>query len=378
MAKSRAANNMGTVRQRSDGRWEGRYTAPDGKQHSVYGKTAAACTAALRAAQREVDSGHWIEPSKLTVSEWIDIWLKDYQAHTTARTLYVYSQTARLHIKPVIGQIKLARLSAMHVRRVINTMADKGLSPRYIHNAHGIMSIAFNAAVSDGIIKQNPAKGIKTPQRPKTKFNIIDRDKFGEFIEAAQKDANSNLLIFALLTGLRASELRGLTWSAVDLNNGTINVYRQITSNTPYHFSPPKDGSARIIELSEQAIALLKKQKRDLAALQLAAGHKWESSEIVNDLVFRSAKGRVISESVMHKAAHSVGAQIGLAALHPHDLRHSYAVAALRSGLDVKTLQHNLGHKTATMTLDVYADYTIDAGKVGAQKLSSYFADLSI
>ena len=378
MANSRAANNMGTVRKRSDGRWEGRYTALDGKQHSVYGKSAAACTEALRAAQRDVDSGHWIEPSKLTVAEWMGIWLKDYQAHTSPRTVFVYEQIARLHIVPVIGEIKLARLSPMHVRRVINTMIDKGLSPRYIHNTHGVLSVALNAAMKDGIIKANPAKDIKTPPRAKTKFNIIDRDKFGAFIEAARKDANGNALIFALLTGLRASELRGLTWAAIDLNNGTMNIYQQLAKIAPLQFSPPKYGSTRIIELTEQAIALLKQQKKELAALRLAAGDKWETNDIVNDLVFRSAKGHFISESVMHKATHAIGAQIGVPALHPHDLRHSYAVASLRSGMDIKTLQHNMGHKNAAMTLDVYADYTVDAGKVGAQKLSSYFSDFSI
>ena len=62
--------------------------------------------------------------------------------------------------------------------------------------------------------------------------------------------------------------------------------------------------------------------------------------------------------------------------LHPHDLRHSYAVAALRSGIDVKTVQHNPGHKSATMTLDTYAAYTSDACKTGAKKLSNYFSGL--
>jgi integrase len=60
-------------------------------------------------------------------------------------------------------------------------------------------------------------------------------------------------------------------------------------------------------------------------------------------------------------------------ALHPHDLRHSYAVAALRSGIDVKTVQNNLGHRYAAMTLDTYAAYTTDAGKVGAELFSAYW-----
>jgi site-specific recombinase XerD len=80
-------------------------------------------------------------------------------------------------------------------------------------------------------------------------------------------------------------------------------------------------------------------------------------------------------EKTIADAVRNVGAAIGIPALHPHDLRHSYAVAALRSGADVKSVQHNLGHKTSSMTVDIYAAYSEDAGKESAKKLSDYFAN---
>ena len=364
---------MGSIRKRSDGRWEGRYTDPYGDQKSVYGKTQAECAKALKAKQHEVDTGHWLEPSKLTVAEWFVIFLRDYQAHTTARTVKVYNEQARLHIIPIIGTVKLTKLSSMHVRRVINIMIDKNLSANYIHHTHGVLSVALNAAIEANLIKQNPATGIKTPTRAKTKFHIVDRDLFPQFVEAARQDANSNAMIFMLLTGLRVSELRGLQWNAIDFTNATMNIHQQLSDRKPLTFTPPKDNSSRLIELTPHALNMLKKQKKDLAAMRLKAGDKWEHNDIVDDLVFRSARGHFLSESVLHKAVHSVGAKIGIPELHPHDLRHSYAVASIRSGMDIKTVQHNMGHKNAAMTLDVYAAYTIDAGKVGAQRLSAYF-----
>ena len=377
MGKKRAANNMGTVRKRSDGRWEARYTAPNGKQRSIYGQTAAACTAALRAIQNEIDLGKYIERSNLSVTEWFEIWLRDYQQHTTTRTRQVYAELAKLHILPVIGNIQIPELSPMHIRRFISVMSEKGLSANYIHHAHGVISVALNAAIEAGIIKTNPAKGVKTPPRAKTKFNIIDRPLIPYFIKAAQKDVNGNALIFALFTGLRAAELRALSWQSVDFDKTTIDICRQLPCHNPLGFVPPKDNSSRVIEITPQALAILKQQKKRLAELQLAAGEKWEDSDIVNNLVFRSAKGHFLAESVMQKACRRIGAEIGIPNLHPHDLRHSYAVAALRSGIDVKTLQHNLGHKNAAITLDIYAAYTTDAGKVGAEKLAAYFPEIS-
>lgn len=380
MSKSgtRAPNGMGSIRKRKDGTYEGRYTGADGEQHSVYAKTSKACGEALRAATHSVDAGTWLEPSTLSVAQWLDTWLSDYQGHTTPRTVEVYRGLVDRYIVPVIGVVRLNTLSSIHVRKVISEMQKKGRAVSTIRSAHGVISAACNAAIEANLLKANPAEGMKLPQRVKTKFNIVDREQIPSFVAAAREDVNGNALIFLLLTGLRASELRGLQWADVDLDAASMHIHQQIPCHGVPAFAPPKDNSVRTIELTPQAVNLLRQQRKDQAAARLAAGEKWETSELVDDLVFRSARGHFLSESVLAKATHAVGAKIGIPELHPHDLRHSYAVAALRSGADIKTVQSNLGHKNAAMTLDVYAAYTTDAGKVAAEKLSKYFEDALI
>lgn len=377
MSKSgtRALNGMGSIRKRKDGTYEGRYTGSDGKQHSVYAKTPKACGEALRAATHSVDNGSWLEPSTLSVAQWLNIWLTDYQGHTTERTVHVYRGLVDRYISPVIGVVRLTALSPIHIRKVVSEMQRKGRAVSTIRNAHGVISAACNAAIEAKLLKVNPAEGMKLPQRVKTKFHIVDREQIPAFVTAARDDVNGNALIFLLLTGLRASELRGLQWADVDLDAASMNIHQQIPCHGTPAFASPKDGSARTIQLTPQAVALLKQQRKDQAAARLAAGEKWEKGDLVDDLVFRSARGHFLSESVLAKATHATGAKIGVPELHPHDLRHSYAVAALRSGADIKTVQNNLGHKNAAMTLDIYAAYTTDAGKVAAEKLSKYFGD---
>lgn len=376
MSKSgtRAPNGMGSIRQRADGRWEGRYTAPDGRQHSVIRKDPKSCAAALREAMHTVDTGSWREPSRMTVAEWLTIWLRDYQVHTTASTVAHYTDMVSRYVAPVIGQIKLTTLAPMHVRRVIAQLQTDGRAVSTIHNVYGVVSAAMAAAIEAGLIKENPASHMKLPKRTRTDFHVVDREQIPAFIAAAQEDVNGSALIFALYTGLRAGELRGLQWADVDLDAATINVRRQIASHGKPTVTPPKYSSTRLIQLPPQAVVLLRQQRKDQAAARLAAGDRWESGELVDDLVFRSARGHYLAESVLVKATHAVGARIGIPELHPHDLRHSYAVAALRSGVDVKTVQHNLGHRNAAMTLDVYAAYTSDAGKTGAEKLAKYLS----
>jgi integrase len=362
---------MGSIRQRKDGRWEGRYTAPDGKQKSVYASTPEECGKQLRAKQHEIDTGAWREPSSMTVSEWLDIWLADYQTHNADRTVMKYKSITDKHFKPVLGNIKIMKLLPLHIRRLITSM--KGLKPITIKNYVRILGASMNCAIEAGLIKSNPVDHAKLPRIQPTKFTVVDRADIPAFITAANNTDYANELLLMLYTGLRVGELRGLQWVDVDLDNGTIHVQRQLhpVNHDMQRFSAPKYGEDRIIHIPEDAITILKNQRKKQAEQRLAAGG-WEDDAVTRNLVFRIPSGHAHNDRTIYKAVKAVGKAIGKPELHPHDLRHSYAVAALRSGIDVKTVQHNLGHKTAQMTLDVYAAYTEDAGKAAAATFSNY------
>lgn len=376
MAK-RAANNMGTVRQRSDGRWEGRYTASDGKQHSVYALTQPACTAALRAAMNDVDNGIWQKPSMITVSEWLEIWLKDYQGDNSELTVLKYRSITRNNFVPTIGAVKLTKLSPVHIRRFLTAMKAKDLSQVTISNYLRILKTALNAAVEAKLIKESPANGITVSRGKVKKFNVVDKAMFPGFIKAANETKYGNELTLMLYTGLRVGELRGLRWSDIDFAANTMSIRRQLhpKSQSSKRITVPKYNEERTVYLPQPAITVLKAQRVKQNEQRLAAGAEWVDNEVTHDLVFRMETGVEHGEKTIADAVRNVGSAIGIPALHPHDLRHSYAVAALRSGADVKSVQHNLGHKTSSMTVDIYAAYSEDAGKESAKKLSDYFAN---
>lgn len=370
---TRASNGMGSIRQRPDGRWEARYTTPQGKQVSLYAKSEAEVTKKLRTALHDMDVGAWIEPSRMTVADWLTVWLSDYQAHTTGRTLETYNSVLKNHVVPIIGTVKMKSLSQMHVRRIISKMQKNNKSPSTIRHVCGVLGASMKCAIEAGLINQNPMDGIKLPRRIKKQFHVVDREQIPSFIAAAQNTAFPNELVFMLLTGLRAGEIRGLRWEDVDFDAGTLHVTRQLHAVThKERFTPPKDGEDRVIQLATNAIDVLKAQKKRQAEQRIAAGTEWNEDDISRGLVFRQRTGRPHTETSMYKAVKAAGTAIGIPELHPHDLRHSYAVAAIRSGADIKTVQHNLGHRSASITLDTYAAYTSDAGKEGAKKLSEY------
>jgi len=369
--KTRASNGMGSVRQRADGRWEGRYTAPDGQQKSVYGKTEKEVTAKLRGAMHTIDVGAWREPSKMTVADWLCIWLTDYQGRNAPLTLKSYRVVVEKWFVPVIGEIKLTKLLPMHIRRLMNSMGS--LSHTSVRTYIRILSTALERAIEAGLITTNPCKGVAYPRAQAPTMHIIDREDIPAFLAAVNGTKYANELTLMLFTGLRAGEMRGLRWSDVDFDAGTINIQRQLHPkiNGKRTFASPKYGEARLLHVPDEVMAILRDQKRKQAEQRLAFGG-WEDDDFNRDLVFRQKDGKAHTPETIRRTLTNVGKVIGQPDLHPHDLRHSYAVAALRSGADVKTVQHNLGHKSSNMTLDVYAAYTEDAGRAGANMLSDY------
>lgn len=374
MAKNR--NGMGSIRQRADGRFEARYTGADGKQHSLFAHTATEATRRLREATAAVDSGDWLQPNRITVAEWLDIWLKDYCAHIRPGTLHGYESRVA-HVKASIGNIRLSALNAAHIRRVLADAHRAGLAPGTIHNIRTVAATALNRAVEAHLIRENPASIVKAPPaKPVNDMHIIDKPQLPAFIAAAKATNYANELIFLLLTGLRIGELLGLTWACVDLDAAEITIDKQLVlRRNEYVLAPTKTGEKRKIRIVPAAVAILRAQRARQHEQRIAAGHQWQTGAPNDDLVFRTKTGRHLLFTTIGKYTHQAGEAIGVPRLHPHDLRHSYAVAALRAGMDVKTVQHNLGHASAAMTLDVYAKYTEDAGAAAARLLDVYFSD---
>ena len=174
--KTKGAKGGGTIRQRPDGRWEARYTLGidpgTGKQiqKSVYGKTQKEVRQKLTAITAEIDSGTYQEPCKMTVNEWLDIWLRDYQIGVKDSTAYLYERQAKLYLRPVLGSIPLETLKAHTIQRLYNSLSQEhdgqlALSAKAIKNIHGVLHKALQQAVLLNYIRYNPTTACVLPKR---------------------------------------------------------------------------------------------------------------------------------------------------------------------------------------------------------------------
>lgn len=372
---TRSAQGGGTIRQRPDGRWEARYTVGrdpgTGKQiqRSVYGSTQKEVRQKLAQITAAIDSGTYKEPCKKTVGQWLDIWQRDYLGGVKPATVTVYTGNIKNHIKPALGAVRLDQLHPHAVQGFVNGL---GLSPASIRLAYKVLNQALEKAVDLGYIARNPAAKCQLPRLEQKEIHPLDDQQVTALLSAAKGGPLEHLLNVALFTGLRQSELLGLTWDAVDFLNGTINVNKQLARaahRASGLFISPKSGKGRVITAAPSAMAALRHQRARQAELQLRAGPLWNNP---HGLVFTSKLGGPLEQWSVDQRFSTVVAAAGLEGIRFHDLRHTYAVNAIRAGDDIKTIQGNLGHATAAFTLDRYGHFTERMKQDSAQRMESF------
>ena len=378
---TRGASGSGTIRKRSDGRWEGRYTVgfdpKTGKQiqKSIYGKTQKEVRQKLSKITTEIDEGTYLEPSKETLAHWLDIWLKTYVAHSVKPyTVDSYTRTCERHIKPVLGRTALSELTALQIQQFYNSLlVEKELSPKTIKNIHGVLHRALQQAVKLGMLRFNPSDLCDLPKVTKKEVRPLEENEIVRFLDAIRDHRFGLLFQITLFTGMRQGEVLGLTWDCVDFNANTIFVKQQLQKTKKvggvYTLVPTKSGRSRMVVVAPTVMELLKTQKARQQQLQLQAGPAWDNPW---NLVFTNELGGHLCHVTVYKHFKDVVKELELDEERFHDLRHSYAVVSLESGDDIKTVQMNLGHATASFTLDVYGHVSQRMKQQSADRMEKF------
>lgn len=382
----RAAQGNGTIRQRNDGTWEARYTLGrdpgTGKQvqKSIYGKTQKEVRVKLQKISVSIEDGTYTEPSKMTVEKWLKTWLETYNGSVKHSTALAYEQHCNNHIIPALGAIKLSALRADMVQKFIKSLSEKGLAPKTVKNVHGVLHSALKKAVILRYINFNPADNCELPRIEKADIHPLDEPEIKSFLSVLGKgDTFSTLMRFDLFTGLRLSEILGLQWSSIDFDQGVITVSKQLSrprrKGDVYCFTSLKNGKTRLIKPAPSIMALLKEHKKHQAEMRLRAGVLWNDRGFP-DLVFTTETGGFLCYAVVERHYKKALEQAGITERNFHTLRHSYAVASLRAGDDVKTVQENLGHYSVAFTLDVYGHVTDTMRDISSRNMEAFIAGL--
>lgn len=398
MAKKKArkrGNGEGCIMQRKDGRWQGQVTigrdSKTGKlkRQTFYGKTQKEVQIKVTKAQNDLNSGTFVEPSKVTVGEWLNTWLMEYkQASIRATTLTDYEYLIRVHLKPNIGDIMLKELKTDHVQRLYNKLHTSGradgksggLSAHSIRKLHNVLHEAIQQACNNNLIIRNATENTTLPKYHKPDMRVLTVEEQRKLLMAVQEDRLCAAFMLDLATGLRLGELLGLRWQDVDLKEGIIAVKRSITrvknfddsidTKTVLIVQEPKSKSGRrYIPIPENIIKALKQHRTRQKVERLAAGEGYSD----NDLVFSTEIGAPIEPRNFLRKYYILVKKAGIPPVNFHSLRHSCATRLLEANEHPKIVQEILGHSNITLTLDTYSHVLPELKKAAIAKLNTLF-----
>ena len=322
---------------------------------------------------------------KMTVGEWLDIWHDTYLNNIKPRTVKIYENDIRLHIKPALGAIRLESLKTHTIQKFYNelTHGTKGkhpLSPKTVKNIHGVLHHALNQAVANEMLRFNPANACTLPRIEKKELKPLDEENIKEFLKVIQGTRYEDIFLVTLFTGMREGEVLGLTWDCVDFEKGILLIKKQIQLHQEkelkgaYTLTSPKNGKSRTIAAAPFVMKCLKRQKVKQTEWRLKAGEAWGNPDC---LVFTDEIGGHLTKSSVYREYKAMVKRVGRPDARFHDLRHSYAIAAISSGDDIKTVQGNLGHATAAFTLDVYGHVTNKMKRESASRMEKFIQGVS-
>ena len=316
--------------------------------------------------QHQIDTGGFVKPSRLTLGEFLDQWLRDYAAtNVRPRTFEGYNTVVRSQLVPKLGNIALgelrpAHLQAYYAKALTDGRVDGkpgGLSARSVLHHHRVLSEALSHAVKWGLVARNVAKAVDPPRPERIEMKALDADGVRKLLEAASGTPYHPMLHLAIYTGMRRSEILGLRWMDVDLSMATLSVVQVIHQlyNGEIIFQEPKTSkSRRLLDLSPTAVLALRAHRERQEADRKMLGVPLADS----DLVFSKSDGSPALPNALTKAFGKIARRAGLSAVRLHDLRHTHATLMLRQGVHPKVVQERLGHSSISITLDTYSHVT--------------------
>ncbi len=316
---------------------------------------------------REIDTRTFVEPSRQTLAEYLSKWLDTTVNLSVAeRTYEDYRTRLTRDVVPVLGSIRLDRISLQDVQQLYSTLSSRGLSPRTVRYTHGILKQALEKAVIGGILFRNPAHHAVLPKLQRNEMKILSPQQVNRFLVVTERSPLHALWSVLLLGGLRPSEALALRWS--DLEGNRLQVTRALKKGKrdSYSIGSPKTArSRRAVFLPEATLRSLREHRSQQAAQILAAGSTFER----NDLLFPNLIGRPMDLSKARRCFKRALKEAGLPQVRLYDCRHSHATLLISGGENVKVVAERLGHTTVSMTLDTYSHVLPDMQQAAAERI---------
>ncbi|MBT2907471.1 tyrosine-type recombinase/integrase [Streptomyces sp. McG8] len=352
---------FGRVRKLPSGRYQARYVGPDGQLRPAPEtfRTKRDADAWLADKQTEMRRGDWHDPDagRVPFESYADAWIKEREV--TTRTRQLYASLLRHHLAPTFGSVDVADISPPLVRRWRADKLAAGTGPTTVAKAYALLRAILGTAVADQMIRRNPctikgASVVHTPERPTATVQEVY-----DLADAIQPRYRA-LVLMAGFLGLRWGELIGLHRRDVDLDHAAVRVRRAVAelNNGQREIKAPKSAAGKRTVSIPAAILPDIREHLNRYAEPGADGR-----------VFVGAKGATPRRNHFNRLWRKACADIGVKALHFHDLRHTGNTLAASTGASTRELMARMGHSTARAAL-IYQHASAERDRLIADAVS--------
>lgn len=353
----------GSVRRRPSGDWEYRF---DAESHPLTGRrqrlgksgfqTQREAAKALRQAIAADEKGRTVRVSHRTVRSFLDEWHAAVQPALRATTWANYRTYLNAYVLPAIGDSRLQELTPVrlnllyaHLLKDGRTHGPGGLAPKTVQNVHRMLHRALRDGVKWDLLARNVAEDAQPPHAARPKPHVWNPAQLRDFVDHVRGDRFFALWLLVVTTGLRRGELAGLTAEDIDL------VHARVAPGTTRVVVDGYAQTSRTKTASgERNLALDPDTAAALAGYLRTWGAERAALEQSTRLLFVWADGRPVHPDTITALFHRHCTTAGLPRIRLHDVRHSYATAALQAGIPAKVISERLGHATAAFTLQTY------------------------
>ncbi len=320
-----------------------------------------------------------LEPSKILLGDWLDRWLDTaVKPGKALRTYETYRSIIDKHLKPslghhAIGALRPDQLEAYYQRST--------LDPKTLENHHNVLSGALGVAMRHKLIRENVARLVMNKPRAKDDHEEIQAqcweiEEARAFLEMAKAAGPQPAAFYrlALESGARKGELCAFKWADLDVEAGKIRVMRQMIKRWPVPiFGPPKNRKPRTIDLSQETLGLLKKQKAAQAEVKLLAGNTYQDHGLIFAYDHPPFGMPLSANNIGQREFSKLVTSAQVRPITFHGLRHTAATLMLKEGIPIKVVSERLGHKKVTITLEIYAHALPSMQREAATKLGALF-----
>lgn len=365
--------------QRKNGTYDYRYTDIHKKRRCIYAKTLDELRKKEATIQRDIADGIDYAAGEITVAELVDRYI-NLKRSLKPNSMRAYgSAINRIHSDPfgqrIVKSVKLSDAKGWFI-----SLHDKGVKQNTIGVVQCVIRPAFEMAVDDDMIRKNPFKFKLSDAVPSDAYvrDALTKEQQKSYLKFLMENGRGNYyddIVVLLGTGVRVSELYGLTKADIDFEKRCIHVNKQLcrTAEKPYFVTAPKTKSGvRTLPMTEAVHMALKRVLKNRATPKVEA-----LIDGYSGFVFLDKSG--MPKVAMHLENYMRGIQKKYVKAHgntipnvtPHVLRHTFCTNAQRAGLDVKSLQYLMGHSNVSVTLDVYTHSNYEFVEQAFEKIAT-------